>query len=115
MSMTPANSAAGRADRGEGWGVRLQVWVERAGRPVIGPERLDILEAIDRCGSISAAAGAIGIPYRRAWELVQGMNEAAGEPLVTTATGGVRGGGAQLTPLGRWAMAGFRELQGSLR
>jgi molybdate transport system substrate-binding protein len=43
------------------------------------------------------------------------MNEAAGEPLVTTAAGGVHGGGAQLTPLGRWAMACFRELQGNLQ
>src|SRR5262249_2231397 len=81
---------------------------------VIGPEQLEMLQAIDRHGSISAAARATGIPYRRAWELVQGMNEAAGEPLVTTATGGVQGGGAQLTPLGHWAMAGFRGVQGSL-
>jgi molybdate transport system substrate-binding protein len=42
------------------------------------------------------------------------MNEAAGEPIVATATGGVEGGGARLTPLGRWAMAGFRRLQGGL-
>jgi molybdate transport system regulatory protein len=88
--------------------------VERAGQSVIGPEQLAILEAIDSSSSISAAARELGIPYRRAWELVQGMNEAAGEPLVTTATGGMHGGGAQLTRLGRWAMAGFRKLQGSL-
>jgi molybdate transport system substrate-binding protein len=114
MSMTPADAAGGRADTAEDWGVGLQVWVERAGRPVLGPEQLQILEAIDRHCSISAAARAIGIPYRRAWELVQGLNEAAGEPLVTTATGGIQGGGAQLTPLGRWAVAGFRRLQDNL-
>src|SRR5262249_58444127 len=87
---------------------------EGAGRPVVGSEQLAALEAIDRSHSISAAARRIGISYRRAWELVQGMNQAAGEPLVTTATGGVHGGGARLTPLGRWAMAGFRALQGNL-
>jgi molybdenum ABC transporter molybdate-binding protein len=114
MSMTPADTTVGRADGGEGWGVRLRVWVERAGQSVIGPEQLEILEAIDHSSSISAAARELGIPYRRAWELVQGMNEAAGEPLVTTATGGVQGGGAQLTLLGRWAMTGFRKLQGNL-
>jgi molybdenum ABC transporter molybdate-binding protein len=88
--------------------------MERDGQTVLGPEQLLVLEAIDRSHSISAAARATGIPYRRAWELVQGMNEAAGEPLVTTATGGMHGGGAQLTALGRWAMLGFRELQGNL-
>jgi molybdenum ABC transporter molybdate-binding protein len=114
MPMTPADAATGRADRAEDWGVRLQVWMQRAGRPVLGPEQLEVLEAIDRCRSISAAARALGIPYRRAWELVQGVNEAAGEPLVSTATGGVQGGGAQLTPLGCWAVAGFRRLRENL-
>jgi molybdate transport system substrate-binding protein len=112
--MTPSDTAGGQAGRGEGWGVRLRVWVERAGQSVLGVEQFKLLEAIDRSSSISAAARDIGIPYRRAWELVQGMNEAAGEPLVTTATGGMHGGGAQLTLLGRWAMTGFRKLQGSL-
>jgi molybdenum ABC transporter molybdate-binding protein len=114
MSSTPENAAAGRTDGEEGWGVRLRAWLERGRQPVIGAEQLELLEAIDRHGSISAAARAAGVPYRRAWELVQGMNEAAGDPLVTTAAGGPGGGGARLTPLGRWAMAGFRGLQGNL-
>lgn len=53
--------------------------------------------------------------YRHAWLLVQSMNEAAGEPLVEAATGGRHGGGARLTPLGRWAAATFRRLQGRLQ
>jgi molybdate transport system substrate-binding protein len=85
--------------------------VERVGRPVVGLEQWEILEAIDRCRSLSAAAREKGLRYRRVWELVYGMNEAAGQPLVTTATGGLHGGGAELTPLGRWAMVGFRELR----
>jgi molybdate transport system substrate-binding protein len=112
--MTPGDAAVGRADRGDGWGVRLRAWMERGGQPVVGSVQLAVLEAIDRSHSISAAARTIGISYRRAWELVQGMNQAAGEPLVTTATGGMHGGGAQLTALGRWVMASFHELQGNL-
>ena len=100
---------------GEGWGIGLRVWVERAGQSILGPDRLELLEGIDRSHSISAAARQIGISYRRAWELVQGINEAAGEPLVTAATGGLHGGGAQLTPLGRWAMGLFREVQAQLQ
>ena len=69
-------------------------WVERAGQSILGPDRLELLEGIDRSHSISAAARQIGISYRQAWELVQGINEAAGEPLVTAATGGLHGGGA---------------------
>jgi molybdenum ABC transporter molybdate-binding protein len=98
----------------DGWRVGLRVWIERAGQAVLGNGRLQLLESIDRCHSISAAARERGMSYRHAWELVQSVNAAAGEPLVTAATGGVHGGGAQLTPLGRWAIALFRELQGHL-
>jgi molybdenum ABC transporter molybdate-binding protein len=115
MSNTPEGGAPEHHAQGDGWGVGLRVWVERAGRQVLGPEELAVLEAIDRRRSISAAARETRISYRRAWELVQGMNETAGEPLVTTATGGVQGGGAWLTPLGRWAMAALGQSQEHLR
>jgi molybdate transport system substrate-binding protein len=96
------------------WTVGLRVWVERAGRAVLGPGRLELLEAIDRDHSISAAARNLGMSYRRAWLLVQGVNEAAGVPLVVAATGGVQGGGAVLTARGREVVAVFRELQARL-
>ncbi len=100
---------------GAGWGVGLRVWVERAGRAVLGEGRLELLEGIQRHHSISAAAREMGMSYRRAWLLVQSANEAAGEPLVVAATGGPHGGGARLTPLGLWAVSVFRDLQGQLR
>jgi molybdate transport system substrate-binding protein len=53
----------------------------------------------------------MGMSYRRAWLLVQDINQAAGEPLVDAAVGGSRGGGAQLTPRGRTAIRVFRDLQ----
>jgi molybdate transport system substrate-binding protein len=97
------------------WRVGLRVWVECAGRAVLGPGRLELLEEIDRCHSISAAARQAGVSYRHAWVLVQEINRAAGEPLVVAATGGSHGGGAQLTPHGRLAVAVFRDLQEQLR
>jgi molybdenum ABC transporter molybdate-binding protein len=95
--------------------VGLRVWIERGERALMGKGRLELLGAIDRYRSISAAARQLGMSYRRAWELVQSINEAAGEPLVVAATGGKEGGGAQLTPLGRWAVAIFGELQDRLQ
>ncbi|HEY7308793.1 MAG TPA: molybdate ABC transporter substrate-binding protein [Gemmataceae bacterium] len=99
---------------GEDWRIGLRVWVERGGQSILGPGRLELLEGIDRHHSISAAARQLGISYRRAWELVQSINQAAGEPFVLAATGGVHGGGASLTPLGRWAVAVFRDMQEQL-
>jgi molybdenum ABC transporter molybdate-binding protein len=100
---------------GQGWSIGLRVWIERAGQAILGEGRQELLEGIDRWHSISAAARHMGMSYRRAWVLVQSINTAAGEPLVTAATGGSKGGGAQLTELGRWAIAVFREVQQQVR
>src|SRR5262245_57603178 len=111
---TPA-PAGGPHSQGEGWGIGLHAWLERAGQAVLGPGRLELLDGIDRHRSSSAAARQMGMSYRRAWELVQAVNAAAGEPLVTAAAGGAQGGGAQLTPVGRWAVGACRDVQGQLR
>jgi molybdenum ABC transporter molybdate-binding protein len=100
---------------GEEWQVRIGVWVERQGRAVLGDGRLELLESIDRCRSISAAAREIGVSYRHAWVIVREINQAAGEPLVTACVGGHRGGGATLTPCGKLTVRLCRTLQGDLQ
>src|SRR5437660_1763593 len=97
------------------WTVGVRVWVERQGQVLLGSGRLELLEWIDRCHSISGAARQIGMSYRHAWVLVQEVNAAAGRPLVEAATGGKRGGGARLTPRGRLAVELFRGLQEQVR
>jgi molybdate transport system substrate-binding protein len=97
------------------WTVGVRVWLEHSGETVLGPGRLDLLEAIDRCHSISAAARQLGMSYRRAWLLVESINRAAGDELVRRQTGGRDGGGAELTPRGRLALGVYRELQERVR
>src|SRR5215472_4024191 len=96
---------------GSDWTLGRRVWIERSDHTILGPGRLELLRAIDRWRSISAAARQMGMSYRRAWLLVQAVNEAAGEPLVEAAVGGSHGGGAQLTPQGRAAVRVFRNLE----
>jgi molybdate transport system regulatory protein len=93
-----------------GWSVGFRLWIQRGGRPVLGPGRVELLEEIERRHSIRAAAAHLGMSYRKAWGLVRSINEAAGEPLVELATGGRGGGGANLTKLGREAISLFRSL-----
>jgi len=80
----------------------------------IGPGKADLLDAIAQTGSISAAGRALGMSYRRTWMLVDVMNRCWREPLVATATGGVHGGGATLTPRGRDVLAAYRAWQRAL-
>ena len=77
----------------------------------IGPGKADLLEAIQRTGSISAAGRELKMSYRRAWLLVDTMNRCFQQPLVETATGGARGGGALVTELGRDVLRRFRTIE----
>ena len=89
---------------------RLQIRV-RLGGMAFGPGKADLLEQIGASGSISAAARAMRMSYKRAWELVDDMNRMFRAPLVATAAGGARGGGASLTRTGQGVLACYRGLQ----
>lgn len=77
----------------------------------LGPGKIDLLEAIGRTGSISAAGRELGMSYRRAWLLVDAVNGLYRVPAVTTAAGGAHGGGARLTDFGRDLVAAYRRLE----
>ncbi|HKW48198.1 MAG TPA: LysR family transcriptional regulator [Gemmatimonadaceae bacterium] len=80
----------------------------------IGPGKADLLQAIDETGSISAAARRMRMSYRRAWLLVQTMNECFRQPLVEAEKGGTSGGGARLTSTGREVLAEYRTMAESV-
>ncbi|WP_411342297.1 ModE family transcriptional regulator [Sphingopyxis sp. J-6] len=79
--------------------------------PAIGPGKADLLEAIDREGSISAAGRSLGMSYRRSWLLVDSMNRCWIERLVETTAGGGAAKGARLTDCGRTVLASYRALE----
>ncbi|MAN78609.1 winged helix-turn-helix domain-containing protein [Pelagibacterium flavum] len=81
----------------------------------IGPGRADLLEGIERTGSISAAGKTMSMSYKRAWSLVQALNEGAGIPLVETSRGGTAQGGAHLTEAGREILARYRAIEQKTR
>jgi len=77
----------------------------------VGPGKVDLLEAIDATGSISAAARSLGMSYRRAWLLIDTMNRCFRQPVVDAEAGGPRGGGASLTPTGERLVLHYRHAQ----
>jgi len=94
--------------------VRARAWLEWEGQSILGKGRLQLLAHIEAEGSISAAARAMGVSYRAAWRWVEQMNAAAARPVVLTSTGGKGGGGATLTPLGRFWLASARKVEARL-
>jgi molybdate transport system regulatory protein len=77
----------------------------------MGPGRADLIDAIERTGSISAAAREMQMSYRRAWLLVETTNAAFIEPLVVANTGGSGGGGALVTEFGRGVVEHYRAME----
>ena len=80
-------------------------------RQVGGLDRIELLAAIGETGSISAAARAVGMSYKGAWDAIDTMNNLADEPLVTRATGGKHGGGTLLTARGARLVEVFRAIE----
>ncbi len=81
----------------------------------LGAGKIALLEAIDRTGSISGAGRAHGMSYRRAWLLVDELNQLFAAPLVAAHHGGPNGGGAQLTEEGRTIVALYRDAEAKMR
>jgi molybdate transport system regulatory protein len=78
----------------------------------IGPGKADLLQAIDETASLTAAAARFGMSYKRSWSLVRELNAAFAEPLVETEKGGPGGGGgARLTPRGKYVLKRFRKME----
>src|ERR1051325_4170638 len=96
------------------WTVGVRAVIERRGQPILDDDSADLLGSIGRFKSITAGAKAVGISYRHAWKIVQAVNEAAGEPLVECAVGGVKGGGARLTEQGQVAVSTYEQLRAAL-
>ena len=76
----------------------------------VGEARVRLLEAIAEMGSISAAAKAVGLSYKGAWDAVQALNNLSERPLVLAQPGGSAGGAASVTPAGVVLISAFRAL-----
>jgi molybdate transport system regulatory protein len=91
--------------------LRGRVWVECCGSAALTEAGADLLEQIQATGSLSEAGRRLRFSYRRAWMLLDAMNRHWSKPLVVTAVGGHKGGGAKLTELGKSVLAAYRDLQ----
>jgi molybdate transport system regulatory protein len=82
-------------------------WFTKEGKNFLGSGRIELLERIDKTGSIHAAAKEMKMSYKAAWERINGMNDIADQPIITRTTGGRGGGGTVLTPYARELIATY--------
>ncbi len=94
---------------------RLKVWLESEdGRVALSDWRVALLEAVDRHGSLVAAAREMGVPHRTAWQKVHDVEQRLGMKLLHTSSGGASGGGSELTEEARDLIGRYRSLQAGL-
>lgn len=106
-AIKPAGAGAGAPGKADGPQIRIMFRKAIA----MGPGKADLLRAIAATGSISAAARKLDMSYRRAWLLVDTMNQCFKSPLVETLTGGQHGGGARVTELGEDVLRRYTDME----
>jgi molybdate transport system regulatory protein len=94
---------------------RSKFWIEKDGELVFSDWRMDLLEAIEETGSLTGAAERLGVHYRRAWGKIKEMEERLGVRLIVTQSGGVGGGGTELTPQAQEYIRKYRKFRDGLR
>ena len=77
----------------------------------LGPGKIELIDAIEKAGSISGAAKMMNMSYRRAWNLVDSINHDFTEEIIITSVGGKGGGGAIVTELGLEIIQRYRQLE----
>jgi molybdate transport system regulatory protein len=92
-------------------GTRLTLRVDFGGNRSIGPGKVRLLEAVGRTGSISQAGRELGMSYRRAWLLINDLNQCFQQAVVSAHPGGSQGGGAELTKFGQKLIADYRAIE----
>ena len=93
-----------------GYKIKSRIWVELDDEEFLGEGKVQLLKAIDETGSLSKAAKAINISYKKAWHLMDSVNKTSKKPVTINSIGGKGGGGTQLTPYGKSLIKVFEEM-----
>ncbi len=88
--------------------VKGRIWLEHNDQIILGVGRVRLLEQILIDGSINSACKSLKMSYKKAWKLIDSMNEVSDKPLVEKISGGKGGGGTQVTDFGKEMILKFR-------
>lgn len=90
--------------------IRVRCWVDIDGQKFFGPGRATLLELIEETGSIAKACKAMGMSYKKGFDMVTELNELGRKPYVMSHKGGAKGGGAEITEAGKKVIEAYKRL-----
>lgn len=94
--------------------IRFKCWIEEDGEKVYGPGPHELIKQIQKEGSLSKAAAGMSMSYKKAWELIQRLNQHSEKPLVILKKGGAHGGGAEITEYAKEVISEYDGLQNEI-
>ena len=94
-------------------GVKTKVWLTLGPFTLFGDGKADLLEAVDRLGSLRSAAKSMGMSYRHAWGWLRELDSAAGFAFLEHTGIGPRTN-LRLTDNGRRFIAAYRRFRKTL-
>lgn len=90
--------------------LNYKLWLEKNGK-TYGEGPHDILNQVDRLGSLRRAADHFNMSYSKAWTIIHQLEERMGIKILETYVGGSKGGGSKLTKEGRLLMERYSSFQ----
>ena len=90
--------------------IKSRIWIELDGKEFLGEGKVQLLRAIDQTGSLSKAAKSLNISYKKAWHLMNAVNQTTKKAVVVNTIGGKGGGGTELTPYGKSLISVFDDM-----
>ena len=92
-----AKATRKKTSKSKNFVVNGSLWIESNGERFFGPGPVELLQRIEKTGSINQAAMQMKMSYKKAWEIINALNTSTQDPFVVTHTGGTSGGGSTIT------------------
>ncbi len=93
-----------------GLAAHTKVWLENNGMYAFGSGLAQLLEGVERTGTLSEAAQTARISYRHAWDMIKAAEKHLGQQLILPQSGGIGGGQSTLSANGRHLLQVFKRL-----
>lgn len=93
------------------YSLKVKLYLEDSQEKFMGIGVLWLLQKIEECGSLRAAALALGISYSKAFKMVENLEASLGQDVLVRKRGGVNRIGASITPFGLKFMALYDDFQ----
>lgn len=92
------------------YSIKSRIWIESNGHVLLGEGRVQLLKAIEQTGSLSKASKILNLSYKKAWHLLDSINQSAKNPVTINTIGGKDGGGTILTNYGKTLIRVFDDI-----